>query len=401
MVTWILDISNWQGDFDIAQAAREGYDAIICKATEGTGTPDGWFDTFIPKIRAAGKIPGAYHFLRCGDGAGQAREFHSRVRNHGGPDGWLIGLDCESDGYTREILDWVGEWNRLTGGHPFMFYTGAWWWPRIAGFNGAALTPYLWHSHYVWDAAANTSARGFGSSVYDRVPDGWWSPGYGGWDRVTLLQFTSRAVVAGREVDANAFLGTVDDLRVLTCPGPGAPPANPNPPSEGVTPVTTPFDGIKDMRIGAPPPDWMGGPRDQMRFGDWLGSVPHQLTAIHEAADAAVGAARDAASRDGEIDGEVEQALAKLDEVLAALKTVASVDTNAVVEGLVAGITPVLAPAIAPAIGQAMTTAAGAFADAVRAELADALRLDPDAHQDVSPPDAAAAETAAEAAPAP
>ena len=58
MVIWLLDISNHQGDFNLAQAAAEGYSAIICKATEGVTFRDGWFDRYIPAIRTPAGSPG-------------------------------------------------------------------------------------------------------------------------------------------------------------------------------------------------------------------------------------------------------------------------------------------------------------------------------------------------------
>lgn len=226
-VTYLLDLSNYQPGFNVAQAAREGYSAFICKATEGTTFNDALFDGFINQIQAAGAIPGAYHFLRAGDGAAQARAFYARVAAHGGPAGWLIALDNEADATWDTTVAWVTEWNRLSGNHPVIMYTGAWWWgPR--GWSGSQLTPYLWHSRYVAGTAP-------GSALYGQVPDAWWTPGYGGWGSATILQFSSKGQVAGQQVDVDAFRGTLDDLRVLTAPG------APTPPSPG--PVAPPWPG--------------------------------------------------------------------------------------------------------------------------------------------------------------
>ena len=207
-ITWLVDISNWQGNINIAQIAREGYSACVCKATEGTTYKDPKFDRNIAEIKKTRMIPGAYHYLRDGDGAAQARAFHDRVKKHGGPNGWLIQLDCESDGNVAEMTAWAKEWKRLTRNHPFLIYSGAWWWPRTKGFRGAGLTPYLWHSHYV-------NGTGYGSVLYQKVPAGWWKPGYGGWNEATVLQFSSSGSVAGQKIDVNAFRGTVDQLKKL------------------------------------------------------------------------------------------------------------------------------------------------------------------------------------------
>lgn len=210
-MTWVLDLSNHQASFDLGRAAGEGYSAVLCKATEGTTFRDGRFRQHVSGAMRAGMIPGAYHYLRAGDGAAQARAFHTAVSAAGGPAGWLIALDDEADASWATTQAWAAEWRRLTGGHPFLMYTGAWWWGS-RGWPGATLTPYLWHSRYV-------TGSGSGSWLYGRVPTGWWSPGYGGWPQATLLQFTSQALVAGQRVDASAFRGSLDDLRQLTRPG--------------------------------------------------------------------------------------------------------------------------------------------------------------------------------------
>jgi len=220
-ITWLVDISHWQGDIDIARIAHEGYAACVCKATEGTTYVDPMLDRNIAAVKKAGMIPGAYHFIRDGDGAAQARHFYDRVHRLGGPTGWLIQLDCESDGYGTEMTAWTNEWRRLTGNHPFLIYSGAWWWPRTGGFRGAGLTPYLWHSDYV-------EGSGYGSDLYRKVPASAWNPGYGGWNEATILQFSSSGKVAGRSVDVNAFRGSVEQLHALTRT-PTAPPKPPGP----------------------------------------------------------------------------------------------------------------------------------------------------------------------------
>jgi hypothetical protein len=207
-VIWLADISNHQGDISIEQIVAEGYSAVICKASEGTTFRDGWFDGWIPRIRDAGAIPGAYHFLRAGDGAGQARIFWARVADHGGPAGFLCALDNEADASWEDTRAFAAEWNAITGGHPLLMYTGGWWW-RPRGWPGAELTPHLWHSNYV-------SGSGTGAALYGQVTDAHWSPGYGGWPQATILQFSSSAQVAGQTVDVNAFRGSLSELLALT-----------------------------------------------------------------------------------------------------------------------------------------------------------------------------------------
>lgn len=208
MTIFGVDVSNHNGDVDWPRVAREGFQFMFAKATEGTGFRDATFESNVARARTVGLLPGAYHFLRDSGGADQARWFHTRVRAVGGPDGMLCACDNESDATWAVTRDFYATWNQLTGGHPLIMYSGRWWWePR--GWNGASLTPHLWHSHYV------SGSSKVASTLYGWVPDGWWAPGYGGWARATLLQFTSSATVAGETMDANAYRGTIDELRLL------------------------------------------------------------------------------------------------------------------------------------------------------------------------------------------
>lgn len=210
MVTYLLDLSHYQDGINVGKAVREGFSAVICKATEGYSYKDPCFSEFTSAATEAGAVPGAYHFLRSGNGAVQAQRFFNRVEDAGGPDGWLCVCDNEADASWATTKAFFAEWDRLSDGHPLIMYTGAWWWDvSWRGWNGSSLTPYLWHSHYV-------SGAGYASTLYQLVPESWWSPGYGGWRSATILQFSSKASVAGKTCDVNAFRGTREQLLALT-----------------------------------------------------------------------------------------------------------------------------------------------------------------------------------------
>jgi hypothetical protein len=208
MTTWLIDISNHQGPFDVGRAVSEGYSGVWMKATEGTTFRDDRFDVFAGQVLASGAVPGAYHYLRSGSGRAQCDAFYGRIRDHGGPDGWLAACDNEADASWQTTVGFFARWRELAGDHPLFMYSGNWWWSKL-GWNGASLTPYLWDSRYV-------SGSGYGSVLYGKVPEAWWKPRYGGWDTTTVLQFSASGRVAGREVDVSAFLGTTDDLWSLT-----------------------------------------------------------------------------------------------------------------------------------------------------------------------------------------
>lgn len=207
---------GYQAGLSFPTLARQGYTFAAVKLTQGAGYVRGAAGDWIRAARSAGLIPGAYHWLTAGDGAAQARWFHRHVTAAGGPDGMLIQLDCEDDGYGPQMRAWADEWNRLTGGHPFLVYSGAWWWPRTGGYWGADLTPHVWHSHYL--TADTDSVPDDPAALAARIPASWWTPGYGGWPEATILQFTSKGDAGGLEnkVDLNVTRMTREQLLALT-----------------------------------------------------------------------------------------------------------------------------------------------------------------------------------------
>lgn len=210
---------GYQAGLSFPLLVQQGYSFAAVKFTQGTTYVRDLADEWILAAKAAGLIPGAYHWLTAADGAAQARWFCQNLAKVGGPEGLLIQLDCEDDGYGPQMSAWAAEWNRLTGGHPFFIYSGAWWWPRTGGFGGAALTPWLWHSHYL-EADADIIPDD-PAAFAARIPAWWWTPGYGGWPAATIIQFTSRgdAGSLGNNVDLNVTNLTREQLLALTTAG--------------------------------------------------------------------------------------------------------------------------------------------------------------------------------------
>lgn len=217
--------ARYQAGLDIPRLRSEGYSFLVTKASEGTSIPTSSSFTasqfkarylsWLAEARGQGMIPGLYHWIRAGRGAEQAAFFHGLVVEAGGPKGMLIQLDCEHDATYADVVAWRDEWNRLTDDHPFLLYTGGWWW-RPRGWDGKAITPYLWDSHYL-TADADTIPDD-PAAFASRVPSSWWAPGYGGWPGATVLQFTSQgdAGSLGNNVDLNVFRGSRAELLTLT-----------------------------------------------------------------------------------------------------------------------------------------------------------------------------------------
>ena len=217
--------AQYQAGLDLAKLKAEGYTFFVTKSSEGLHIPPiagssaefrRRYLAWIEQARAVGMVPGLYHWIdSSAPGSDQARFFHKLVVEAGGPAGMLIQLDCEDDASYQQLLDFTTTWVQLSAGHPFLLYTGKWWWgPR--GWNGTAITPYLWDSHYLTADADTVSDD---PAVFAaRIPSSWWAPGYGGWGSPAILQFTSRgdAGSLGNNVDLNVFRGSLADLAVLT-----------------------------------------------------------------------------------------------------------------------------------------------------------------------------------------
>lgn len=85
-----IDISKWQVATPPLGTSLE---FVFVRATYGLD-PDARFAKHANDVREAGKILGAYHFGRNGDGAAQARAFLNVI----GPSVRLVALDFEKDG---------------------------------------------------------------------------------------------------------------------------------------------------------------------------------------------------------------------------------------------------------------------------------------------------------------
>lgn len=213
-----IDVSKWQTTIDWSRVARSGIKFAIARASIGTVT-DAYYAANARGMRANGIIPGAYHFLepaRVVSPEAQADKFMSLIGN---PEGMLVVLDVEKDGANypaiTDVERWVARFRAKYPKHPLLIYTGKWYWAGssypIKNANGSRFGK-LWHSHYV--SATGSSP----ATLYQSVTSGMWDPDYGGWPEATFLQFSSSSVVGGvtGRCDANAFRGSLDELRAFT-----------------------------------------------------------------------------------------------------------------------------------------------------------------------------------------
>ncbi|AYB69534.1 lysin A [Mycobacterium phage Yeet] len=200
-VTWGIDISNHQGEMDLNRVKAEGFDFIWCKVSEGANYRDPFWPGNRDKARAAGLILAGYHYVRTGDPAAQAKTFVEHLGDKSIP----AMLDFEDgSGNIEQFWAVKAEIEKL-GVQVRLSYIPDWYWERI-GKPDLSKVPGLISSEYV-------SGTGYASVLYPGNSSNFWKA-YGG-RTPDVLQFTDRALVAGKSVDANAFRGTPDKLRRL------------------------------------------------------------------------------------------------------------------------------------------------------------------------------------------
>lgn len=223
IVSWALDVSNWQGVVDHAAIAGDGYHLVIAKATEGTTFRDSYFPRNWASIPAAGLQRGAYAFARPSRGPAipDADFFVDYVLAQGPlAAGDILVLDMEDDDVPpdRDVSGWCLGWltrvYERTGARAWL-YSGRWYMEPHGLWTNQILGTYpLWFASYV-----------------SGLPDEMYSPPPPAWERITLWQYTSSASVPGvaGDCDSNASDLTPAELRAL---GYQPTPTGPTPPRE-------------------------------------------------------------------------------------------------------------------------------------------------------------------------
>lgn len=181
-----IDTSNWQGGYS---PAITGADAVIVKATEGTGFVDQFCDVIIQQAIAAGMPWGFYHFAGDGDAASEAVHFINNCSNYFGAG--IPVLDWEGN----QDAEWVNKFVEIVREQ-----TGVW--PWIYGnpwrFNQGGVNPNCarWVASYP-DVASPTWAQAQGWDC--TAADG----------NVVAWQFCSDGAVNGiaGDVDLDLFYG--------------------------------------------------------------------------------------------------------------------------------------------------------------------------------------------------
>lgn len=181
-----LDTSNWQGGYS---PALTGADAVIVKATEGTGYADPYCDPTIQQAIVNGMPWGFYHFAGDGAATSEAAFYVDNCRNY-----FTMGIP---------VLDWEGS-QSVDWVNAFVEYiheqTGVWPWiyanPWRFNQGGVNQNCARWVASYP-DVASPTWSQA----------QGWDCPAADG--NVVAWQFCSDGAVNGiaGNVDLDLFYG--------------------------------------------------------------------------------------------------------------------------------------------------------------------------------------------------
>ena len=199
------DISNNNGVVDLDQVKAEGFDFVWAKVSEGTTFRDSYWPRTRDWAREIGLILAGYHYLREGDPNRQADLFVDQLGDKSVP----AMLDFEEGGGGIDNFWAVLHAIEARGVHVALSYIPRWYWERI-GRPDLSQVPGLIQSSYV-------EGTGYASVLYPGNDSIRWAA-YGG-RQPDILQFTDRALIAGKSLDANAFRGSPDQLRTLLTVG--------------------------------------------------------------------------------------------------------------------------------------------------------------------------------------
>lgn len=245
---WGVDVASYQQGIDMRRVKAEGYDFAVVKATEGpyrdgTTYTNPEYRRQIDSAKEAGMVVGSYHFLVETPVKAQVDHF---LRTIGDPAGQLIMVDYEAYAAPYAYLSptedtlrkFVQEIQARIGNHPILLYSGQGYWEEHPA-NGPVtdMGVVTWDASYPYHPEA-----GIGSVLYHRaLQDGFgWGKRWGDQEPM-IWQFSANGLVAGMQIDVNAFRGTRADLLALAGAVPPRPaPAPPAPPQPAPQPPPAP-----------------------------------------------------------------------------------------------------------------------------------------------------------------
>lgn len=224
MTCYGVDVSYYQGSINWSSVRSAGISFATIKATAGSRSlsmdSGPYFRSQFPRLKSSG-IPliGGYHWLKAShvvSVADQVDYFLDQWSAVGGYQGHIVQLDWEDTGARPSWstgLAWLAEWRRRANNYPVIVYIPDWYYAGIPGRRSLTeLKAPIWSSEYV-------SSSGSLKSIYPGNSANQWHS-YGGVSP-TILQYSERSRVSGvsGDCDANAYKGTITQLRSLLTTG--------------------------------------------------------------------------------------------------------------------------------------------------------------------------------------
>ena len=192
-----VDVSKYQGNYDWAAQKAAGVVFGIARVSDGTNTPDEYFDRNWTQMKTHGFYRGAYQYFRPGqDAVAQANMVVSKVGRLGPGDLPAV-IDVESAGgqspatIRNKIQQWLDIVEAGTGKKP-MIYTAAYFWRDNVGEGYFTEYP-LWVANY--------------GATCPLTPDGW-----GKWTMWQYCDGNPDYCSNGQGFDRNVFNGTMAEL---------------------------------------------------------------------------------------------------------------------------------------------------------------------------------------------
>lgn len=331
-----IDISHYQGNFDLHRARREGYEFVIIKSTQGNYRVDPKFGRNLDQARAAGMVHAAYHYQDGNTNAAAQADHIARTVPRECP----VILDVEAGGGTAALTRDLTQRLRDKGYRLPLLYLPEWYWKQIGRPSLTGLPP-LWYSRYP------NSRAGAASVVYDRNRgwlDGLWG-GYGGL-HVEVLQFSDQGHVAGHSpVDCNAYRGTRQQLEALFG---GQVASAAAPPAPG---------GIESMGFNDGFKDWAGNDQTVLT---WMNDISRKVNDLHYPA-VAPGSVQSRIPGDKNVTNVfdmIKDSTSWTNQIMGrviALQAAGAADPAAVADAL----RPVVAEVVGPVIQESVTAALG------------------------------------------
>lgn len=224
---WGIDVSSHQGYLDWSRVKGEGYSFAFTKASEGTYYRNPTYAHNMKGMAANGIVAGVYHYLTDENASAQLDNFFAVIGKI--DKGVMVCVDVEEvPGMPPPTWPRVKEFvaglrKRLGDDRAVVIYSGRWYWAGGSGVRRLDDPPLsdlgkviVWDSNYFGSA-------GYASVLYEGVPESAWTRTCWGGRKADILQFTYQALVAGQKIDANAYPGTVTDLKEIGGFSPGEP----------------------------------------------------------------------------------------------------------------------------------------------------------------------------------